>query len=319
MNWQNAEDLIKTAAEKIKTEDDQDQEEKIIPKDFLPLESVYFYGCAHYLRECSVQCPDCERFFPCRVCHDEISDHQLVRQKIAKVFCYRCNKIGKFDDICEHCNNKFSEYFCEICRFFDSRPFTPKFHCEKCKLCRMGLRQNYFHCDTCGCCLSITQQGNHKCLQEATQRNCPVCFENMYTSRESSMPMKCGHFIHVSCYEEMWKNMIYRCPVCQEPLYDVKKKEKKEGEEDEEEGNEEEEGGGLIQQALERIRGLFGQGNNEGEEDEDDIDADEEDDDEEDADEENNQNEEQNGQDNNNQEQNDNNTDANNDEEEQGK
>lgn len=36
-------------------------------------------GCKHYQRSSKLQGHCCGRWFPCRFCHDEVSDHNIVR------------------------------------------------------------------------------------------------------------------------------------------------------------------------------------------------------------------------------------------------
>ncbi len=54
------------------------------------------YECQHYLRKCEKQCPKCEEFFPCRLCHnlvkyegekDPKKAHELDRFKVKKIKC----------------------------------------------------------------------------------------------------------------------------------------------------------------------------------------------------------------------------------------
>ena len=42
---------------------------------------------------------------------------------------------------------------------------------------RVGGRDNFFHCDTCGLCLPIIKKDQHKCVQQVSHSNCPVCME----------------------------------------------------------------------------------------------------------------------------------------------
>ena len=42
---------------------------------------------------------------------------------------------------------------------------------------RIGGRDNFFHCETCGLCLQICLKEAHKCVQQASRSNCPVCME----------------------------------------------------------------------------------------------------------------------------------------------
>lgn len=37
------------------------------------------YGCEHYKRNCKVRAACCGSLFPCRFCHDKVSDHSMDR------------------------------------------------------------------------------------------------------------------------------------------------------------------------------------------------------------------------------------------------
>ncbi len=43
--------------------------------------------------------------------------------------------------------------------------------------CRIGGRDNFIHCDICGLCLLLSLKETHKCVQEASRSNCPVCMD----------------------------------------------------------------------------------------------------------------------------------------------
>jgi hypothetical protein len=36
-------------------------------------------GCSHYKTGCKLSAPCCNKWFPCRFCHDAISDHKIDR------------------------------------------------------------------------------------------------------------------------------------------------------------------------------------------------------------------------------------------------
>lgn len=53
------------------------------------------------------------------------------------------------------------------------------YHCDKCRMCRMGSKDTIFHCDPCNVCLPIHEKGNHICVKNTEDHNCPVCMENI--------------------------------------------------------------------------------------------------------------------------------------------
>lgn len=44
-------------------------------------------------------------------------------------------------------------------------------------------------------------------------RNCPICQEDLFSSRHASHEMPCGHAIHWHCFKEL-TSYDTRCPVC---------------------------------------------------------------------------------------------------------
>lgn len=180
-------------------------------------------GCSHYQTNCKVECPQCLRWFTCRFCHDEVSDHKLVRNEIKHVLCMFCNTPQEPEDnYCVNCEKELAEYFCATCKLYDNDPNKDIYHCDKCGICRLGLGigKDYFHCDECNICLSIQLKERHKCLSNTTHCDCPVCNEYLFTSVSKVVFMKCGHLIHEACYEELSKHS-YKCPLCKKTVANV--------------------------------------------------------------------------------------------------
>ena len=59
-------------------------------------------GCKHYKRKCSIKCPQCNEFFPCNICHDELkfekaadqdNVHKINRSNITEVKCNMCQHV----------------------------------------------------------------------------------------------------------------------------------------------------------------------------------------------------------------------------------
>ena len=78
-------------------------------------------------------------------------------------------------------------------------------------------------------------QGAHKCVERVSRSNCPVCQEDIHTSRIPSqvrrmmmivmivmimmimIPLQippCNHLIHKTCFDEMVSQGHYACPLC---------------------------------------------------------------------------------------------------------
>lgn len=176
-------------------------------------------GCDHYERKCALQAPCCSKIYSCRFCHDAVENHPLKRNEVKIVQCISCQTEQKVQNACEKCDTVFAKYFCHLCCLYDDSDQDKKqFHCDGCGICRVGGRENYFHCDKCGICLSLKLKDAHKCVENASQSNCPVCLENLHSSRAGCHVPKCGHLIHEKCWLELTKNYYSvagpRCPIC---------------------------------------------------------------------------------------------------------
>lgn len=87
------------------------------------------------------------------------------------------------------------------------------YHCHKCGFCRVGGRENFTHCDDCGMCIDALLFDDHNCKSGKYMSNCPVCQEDLFSSRMASHEMPCGHAIHWHCFRELTSHDT-RCPVC---------------------------------------------------------------------------------------------------------
>ncbi|KAL3763769.1 hypothetical protein ACHAW5_000342 [Stephanodiscus triporus] len=53
----------------------------------------------------------------------------------------------------------------------------------------------------------------HRRMPDKYKNNCPVCREDMFSSRQPPQDLPCGHAIHVNCLRSL-AGFDYRCPVC---------------------------------------------------------------------------------------------------------
>ena len=178
------------------------------------------YGCKHYLRRCKIISPCCNEIYSCRLCHDEekyesVYDdkikHKLDRFKINEIVCDNCDQKQQVKQNCEQCNACFGLYYCDICHLFDDIDKN-QFHCDGCGFCRIGGKENFMHCNKCNMCISISVYETHKCI-DISDSLCPICMSDMFTSTIGIVQMKCGHFIHSKCLNELL-NSSYKCPMC---------------------------------------------------------------------------------------------------------
>ncbi|XP_050403643.1 RING finger and CHY zinc finger domain-containing protein 1 [Patella vulgata] len=178
-------------------------------------------GCEHYKRKCFLISPCCNKEYTCRICHDDNEVHQLNRRDVRLVKCMKCNEKQKVQGCCYNCGIKFGNYFCNICNLYDDDTSKKQFHCTPCGLCRIGGRDNFFHCIKCDVCLALELEGNHKCIEKVSHDVCPICRDDLHTSRRRLHVPKCGHLIHFECYASMLKSNVYACPTCSVSLVDM--------------------------------------------------------------------------------------------------
>ena len=180
--------------------------------------------CKHYDRKCIIITDCCNSEFSCRICHDNFyelhkNSHKLKKEDVNKIKCKECNTIQDVSNICNNCNIKFGNYFCETCRLFDFND-KKQFHCDKCGICRVGGAENFYHFDTCNACINISLKDNHTCIKNCFETSCPVCYEDIFDSVKAITKLKCGHTIHIKCFNEMLSNSIIRCPLCNKSTID---------------------------------------------------------------------------------------------------
>ncbi|KAI9189617.1 hypothetical protein H9P43_001050 [Blastocladiella emersonii ATCC 22665] len=175
------------------------------------------YGCKHYMRSVKLQSHCCGKWVVCRFCHDEVSDHAIIRQKTKLMMCMRCYHIQPCSQFCsnEVCGVKVSRYYCNECKLWDDDPKKNIYHCYDCGICRIGkgLGHDYFHCKKCNVCMAIGLKDRHKCIERNLESDCPICGEYMFTSTTTVIFMPCGHCIHHKCYQEHIQTS-YTCPTC---------------------------------------------------------------------------------------------------------
>ena len=176
--------------------------------------------CNHYKNlklEIYAEC--CNKFYDCRFCHNENEDHEIDRYKICKIRCKECNKIQDKSNKCIECSIKFSENYCNKCNLWSDKKHI--YHCDKCKICRVGLQEDMYHCENCNICFPLKTKNFHKCSKiNCIENSCPVCLENLNDNQKSIIIMKCKHPIHLECYKELINNNNSKCPLCKKMFLD---------------------------------------------------------------------------------------------------
>jgi len=113
--------------------------------------------------------------------------------------------IVSYRNNCINCHTQFGEYHCSTCNLWMSADEKP-YHCEDCGFCRIGGRENFRHCHDCGMCIAESIFDEHDCKEGRYKSSCPVCQEDLFTSRSLSHGMQCGHAIHWHCFQELIKH-----------------------------------------------------------------------------------------------------------------
>lgn len=177
------------------------------------------YGCQHYARNVKVQCYDCQGWYTCRHCHDQSSHlqspHQLNRHRTVNMLCMLCHHVQPAGPVCTSCGQETAYYYCAKCKLWDNDSSKSIYHCDDCGICRRGegLGKDYVHCKRCNVCISISTSATHPCIERATDGDCPLCLDNMFSSLTPVVSLFCGHYMHAACYKDLM-NVTYRCPIC---------------------------------------------------------------------------------------------------------
>lgn len=234
-NTYHPEDLYEETDEDA-TEEEEEVEEQAVEENTEPepesstrkpiatladLKPTYFdqdegiLGCQHYQRGCKLECSTCFKWYTCRLCHDEVEGHKLIRPDTQHMLCMHCGKVQTVAQECAGCSARLARYYCSKCKLWDDASDKSIYHCDDCGLCRIGegLGKDFFHCKTCSVCMSIDLQDSHRCIEHSTECDCPICGEYMFTSTETVVFMQCGHSIHQNCYRQHTKTS-YKCPTC---------------------------------------------------------------------------------------------------------
>ncbi|GMI12151.1 hypothetical protein TrVE_jg37 [Triparma verrucosa] len=190
-------------------------------------------GCPHYPRSCKLRHPVSGRLYTCRLCCDQSNqtigretDLKLDRHSVTEILCMSCNALQPSSEKCVNpaCPSpNFASYTCLLCNLFDGTPEKNIYHCPFCNVCRSGkgLGIDYRHCMRCNACVSIKEK-EHVCISQTLQGNCPVCTETMFESTQPLRRLKCGHVMHLTCFNQYaQRGQQYTCPLCKKSVDDM--------------------------------------------------------------------------------------------------
>lgn len=139
--------------------------------------------------------------------------HNIDRFAVKEIICRECfTRQSSKTNECINCKVKFGEYHCDICNLWMSADDKP-YHCHECGFCRVGGRDKFRHCKGCGMCIDVNLFEEHNCKSGKYMANCPVCYEDLFSSRMTTHEMPCGHNIHWHCFKSLASHDI-RCPIC---------------------------------------------------------------------------------------------------------
>lgn len=125
-----------------------DNQENDNPADSGVNDETSILGCKHYQRNVKLQCSACDKWYTCRLCHDEAEDHILNRKATKNMLCMICGRAQKAGEYCINCNERTAWYYCDVCKLWDNDASKNIYHCNDCGICRKGLGvgKDFFHC-----------------------------------------------------------------------------------------------------------------------------------------------------------------------------
>jgi len=70
-------------------------------------------------------------------------------------------------------------------------------------------------------CLALRLKDDHKCFESNSKSDCVICGLELFSSRQSIEVLKCGHMIHLNCFNNMLTHSQYACPLCKKSMVDM--------------------------------------------------------------------------------------------------
>ena len=140
----------------------------------------------------------------------------LLTVMVVNMVCNYCDKLQKCSQTCTFCDKSMSNYYCDVCKLFSSDENIK--HCDKCGICRVG--KDTTHCDKCNMCINNDAFEDHKCI-DCFDNICPICQEDIRTSREPNTILKCNHVVHIKCLKQSLSTHNYQCPLCKKSMADM--------------------------------------------------------------------------------------------------
>lgn len=92
------------------------------------------FGCKHYKTNCKFLAECCRKWFPCRFCHNESTDHEVDRYLTRYCLCMHCGTSQLASQTCINpdCAEPLANYYCDHCKSWDNDSQKKIFHCDQC-------------------------------------------------------------------------------------------------------------------------------------------------------------------------------------------
>lgn len=163
-----------------------------------PKEEVQALGCQHYKRNVKLQCSTCDRWYTCRLCHDEVEDHVLIRKETKNMLCMLCGCAQRAGEFCVECGERTAWYYCGVCKLWDNDSNKSIYHCNDCGICRKGrgLGKDFFHCKVC-----LLQNAYERIPNPRNRLVVPACPcpWNTLTNASSECPIAIVRYVESIC------------------------------------------------------------------------------------------------------------------------
>ena len=72
-------------------------------------------------------------------------------------------------------------------------------------------------------CIDKDMFDDHNCQAGKFMAKCPVCYEDLFSSRSACHELPCNHSIHWHCFYEL-SSVDIRCPICKKTMIDGENK-----------------------------------------------------------------------------------------------
>ncbi|KAK4407053.1 E3 ubiquitin-protein ligase MIEL1, partial [Sesamum angolense] len=191
------------------------------------------YGCEHYRRRCKIRAPCCNQIFTCRHCHNEAASAlsnpkestRLFAMMLSKLFVRYAIQNNRFpisvQIAASNLENTSATYANSMMMISPKSSFIVMTAAFVDPESSWAYTSPHNILSVAGSCYSIGLRDNHLCVEDSMKSHCPICYEFLFDSTKQTTILKCGHTMHVECYEEMFSQNQYRCPICSKSVLNM--------------------------------------------------------------------------------------------------